>query len=417
MEVLLVNPPSGYLAEPDALPPLGLLYLGTALRDVGYEVKVLDMNLQSVDLKGHNPFLIGITCVTPNYVVVKKLIVDLRGIYPRVPVVVGGPHVSAVPSDGVDLGADFTCTGDGEYVIQRLARSVLGGQMRFGGRDALPRTFHGFVSNINSYPIPARDLVPIHSYRRRFSGVSMTSVMTQRGCPYECSFCCRYDGDRHIRVRGVDNVVEEVDSLSREGFGAISFHDDEINVLRHRILDLCSYLMGRGLSFKANVRADLLTYELAEAMSKAGFKQLCVGVESGNAEILRNVRKGTTPEINRRCRRICSEFGISFKAFVMVGLPGESLETIEDTKRWLMDNHVDDLTVSLFIPYPGTHVYKFPEEYDIGFDFDYRNLPLPHKGGPDLIFPPVTWTSHIDREVLARIPNTLESEVRKELGI
>ena len=129
MEVLLVNPPSSYLGNPQALPPLGLLYLGAALERAGHIPTVVDLNLPGADIRVDGKFgLIGITCVTANYPVVRSLVDDLRYAYPGVPIVVGGPHVSIVPLDMIDLGADAACVGDGEEAIVALADGRLRAQ-------------------------------------------------------------------------------------------------------------------------------------------------------------------------------------------------------------------------------------------------------------------------------------------------
>jgi radical SAM superfamily enzyme YgiQ (UPF0313 family) len=404
MQVLLINPRSEFLAEPAFVPPLGLLYLGTALEDAGFEPKVADLNLPEVTIEGYDPGLIGITCVTANFGSVKQIVADFRTFYPGVPIVVGGPHLSVRPRDWKKLGADWACTCDGEEIIKRPA----------GCSGNVPP---GTPVDVNYYPFPARHLVPIHDYKCTLDGEPAAPIVSQRGCPFGCSFCCRWEGSRKVRARFYENVYEEVMQLKRLGFRSFVFHDDEFNLLNARLLDLCGWLRGARIHFRANIRADLFTGEQADALADAGCSWLCVGVESGNAAILKAARKGTTPEDNARARVICKSSGIKFKAFVMVGLPGETHETVADTKRWLIENEVDDLTVTMFVPYPGTDVYEHPERYDIRFDADYEKTSLMFRGGAGHSLPRCISTSGLSAEELAEMPEILESEVRRELGI
>jgi radical SAM superfamily enzyme YgiQ (UPF0313 family) len=152
-------------------------------------------------------------------------------------------------------------------------------------------------------------------------------------------------------------------------------------------------------------------------LARAGCSWLCFGVESGNAGILETVSKGTTPTVNSRARQICRRNGIKFKAFVIVGLPGETPETVEDTRRWLIENEVDDLTVTMFVAYPGTAIYENPAKFDVICNHDYESEPLAFRGAAGMELPRVTQTEGFSAEELAELPERLESDVRRELGL
>lgn len=413
MQVLLINPCSSFLEQPDALPPLGLLYLGAALEAHGFAPKVADLNLPGSLVAGHNPGLIGIPCTTATYSLTKDLIAQCRLLYPGVPVVVGGPHITVRPGDYTRLGADAGAVGDCEHWIVSAAR-----------RAAYVTQFpilsllspNGTV-NVDECWWPARHLIPITEYSQTLNGRRSTSMVTARGCPFSCAFCSRWDASRKIRVRSIPNIVREIEKLKTLGFDALAIHDDEINLWTSRLLDLCAAMEPLKVRFKSNARADLLTEDQAEALKSAGCDMLAIGVESGSGAILQTMRKGTTPAINSRARAICRQAGIKFKAFVMVGLPGETEDTVQETRRWLIDNEVDDLTVTMFIPYPGTHIYDYPEQYDLQFSLHYENASLPFRGATGLRLPRVTRTTALSSERLAELPEILEADVRQALGI
>jgi radical SAM superfamily enzyme YgiQ (UPF0313 family) len=201
------------------------------------------------------------------------------------------------------------------------------------------------------------------------------------------------------------------------GFRSLVFHDDEMNLRGDRLSALCQRLTPEGIRFKANARADLFTERQADALSAAGCSWLCFGVESGNAGILKTVSKGTTPETNSRARELCRRAGIKFKAFVIVGLPGETRDTVAETRRWLIENEVDDLTVTMFVPFPGSDVFENPARYDVNFDVRYEDAPMPFRGAAGLRLQHTTSTSGMSAEELAELPEALEGEVRAELGI
>lgn len=412
MRVFLINPRSGFLEQPAFVPPLGLLYLGAALEAAGHETEIADLNLDGVGIGGRSPELIGVSCVTANFQETKQIIANCRSMYPGVPVAVGGPHLSVRPGDGQKLGADWFGCGDGENKICYLASTLARG-------FSVPL---GFLPDwadvdVDRIPIPARHLVPVHDYVCTVDGEPATSLLTSRGCPFACAFCCRWEGSRRVRARAIGNVMDEVGLLCDMGFRALAFHDDEFNLLDDRLLEICRQVESMRIRFKANARADLLTYEQAEALARAGCSWLCVGVESGNAGILKACAKGTTPEINSRARQICRDVGLKFKAYVIVGLPGETHETVEETHRWLIANEVDDLTVTMFVGFPGSAIYDHPGRYDVECSRDYEHTPLTFRGMAGLELPRVTRTSGLDCDELAQLPEKLEARVRRELGL
>lgn len=380
MQVLLVNPDSPFLIDSAAFPPLGLLYLGAALEANDIDVRVVDLGIQQgvvrEQLWGHRPTLIGVSVLTDCLPQIPQIIAACRDLYPDVPIAVGGPHISMHPEDL--LGANAAGLGDCEEAIL----GMLGGPDQ-GGRYCSPN----WTVDVNRYPIPARYLLPLHKYRYEIGGLRATSMMTQRGCPYACTFCAHWTGYQTVRTRDIANCMEEIRRLKGMGFGAVQFFDDEFNLDRGRVTEFCRALRGEPIQWRAFIRVNLFGGEQAEEMAGAGCYELCAGVESGSNYILRGVNKGATVEQATRARELCRSLGIRFKAFMILGLPGEAIETAELTRRWLLDNRPDNFDLT---------VYRDWDDPDGGA----------YKGGPGEYSGP--W---------GELRDSIDAEVRRELGL
>lgn len=404
--ILLLNPRSEFLIDSRTFPPLGLLYLGAALEANDHHATVVDLAFPDATLKGHNPDLIGVMCLTPHFPQMPSLMSELRREYSGVPIVVGGPHFSTVPDDGARVGADATCVGDGEEAILEAVAGKRGILQSRGG-----------IVDVDRYPIPARHLLPIHEYRYSIAGLKATTMMTQRGCPYECTFCCHWEGYRKVRMRATANVVEEIRQLKAMGFGAIQLYDDELNLINKRTLELCDAIQGEKIRWRAFIKANLFNEEQAQAFAESGCWELCTGVESGSDDVLKTIKKKATVGDNTRARALCREHGIRFKAFTMIGHPGETYETAMATRDWLVANAPDEFNISLYTPYLGTPVFDRPAAFDLQFDqLDYSKAEYFYRGKPGE-YQAHARTSALSGEELARLRDEIEDEVREKLGL
>jgi anaerobic magnesium-protoporphyrin IX monomethyl ester cyclase len=410
--VLLVNPSSPFLVDSRTFPPLGLLYLGAALEANGHHATVVDLAFPDVAIKGHNPDLIGVMCLTPHFPQMDRLMGELRREYPSVPIVVGGPHFSTVPSDGERIGADAVGTGDCEETIQEIVGAASRGELH-GQVFRTP----GGITDVNKYPIPARHLLPIHQYIYRIAGEPATTLIRQRGCPYVCTFCAHFEGYTKLRVRDIENVITEVRQLKAEGFKALFFFDDELNIVHKRTIELAEALKPEGIKWRSFIKANLFNEEQAKAFADSGCWELCTGVEAGDDAILKTIQKKATVADNTRVVQLCKKYGIRVKAFCQIGHPGESLESVMALKRWLIENAPSELNISLHTPYLGTPVVEHPEKFDIKFEsLDYSREEYFYRGKPGEYQGHVS-TSHLSAEDLVRLRFEVERDVREALGL
>lgn len=364
MKVALIVPRSPFLFDPLTFPPLGIMYLSSYLKQRGHTVTVYDYN--DFDELLHRERwanvvvadAVGITGVTPQFKDMVQLLGWARyGSENRKYVVAGGPHASCDPDSCLGAGFDCAVIGDGEYAFERAITEHL------VGKHFAP------VENLDMLPFPDREAIDIKKYHYQIDGVPATSIITQRGCPYQCAFCCHWQGYRKVRFRSPENVVAEIEYLKKfHGYHAFMFWDDEFNLNRNRTIELCEALKPMKVKWRCFIRADLFDAELADTMNDGGCVEVGCGVESGSQRILNNINKQVTVEQTSRARKIAKVAGIRFKAFLMIANSGDDEETVEETRDWLRKNEPDDFDITINTPYPGSPEWEHPENYDLIFD-------------------------------------------------
>lgn len=413
MKVLLIQPRNDDLYNPAYWPPLGILYVGTALQSEGHEVKVVDMSLDPIPDNRYTPDLIGVGCSTPNYLSVRDIISLCRSQWPGTPIVVGGPHISILPGDGERLGADISVVGDGEEAMLRIAEDIQ------SHTPTLHPIVHPQPIDVNRWPIPSRTLIDPRRYGAWELGRPSHSLITTRGCSYRCSYCCKWPGYDHVRCRDLSNVAEEVEQLKSLGYGSLRFFDDELNLNERRLLSLCRALKPLDIEWACLVRANLFNPVQAVAMAEAGCRMVQVGVESGSDEILHNVNKHCTSFDNSRSRKIAKDAGIQYWAFFVVGLPGESPSTLQQTRDWLLSNRPDMFSVYTFQPFPGTQIHDHRDGFDIQFPspLPYDKFALGIRGTTARPLHCLVNTSSMSSEEIVEARRYLDTDVRKEMGL
>ncbi|HZO08876.1 MAG TPA: radical SAM protein [Myxococcota bacterium] len=383
MRVLLVNPSYPFEEFPRLL--VTLPYLASALRAEGHEVEILDLLLARTTrakvearMQRFRPELVGITSVTLNHHIASRIATWVRECDPRVPIAMGGPHVSfEIDGSFRDLPAlDFIGIGEGEHTMVELARA-LGGRMdlrdvrglAFRDGDAIVRTpARPLEDDLDELPTPARDLVPLARY---LAFDSHASVVTSRGCPYECVFCSApaWTG-RKVRYRTPSLCVDEMEDLARLGFTEITIEDDLFTLYRKHFLAVCGELERRntGLRWNAFSRVDTINPEIVATMARAGCQAICFGVESGSQELLDVAKKNSDLAKVREAMRMAQGAGITALASFIIGLPGETEATLRQTVAFaesLREEFGALYGFHILAPFPGTEVRDRAEEYGL----------------------------------------------------
>lgn len=373
MRILLINP--YYPISETPSPPLGLAYLAAVLSEAGADVRILDLvvypysrpMLQNL-LNTFDPQIAGITSVTMTFDNAIEVLRDLKQINPEILTVMGGPHVSFCASstlaDHPEL--DIIVFGEGERTIVDLMQTAQNG----GAWDQIKGIAYRneseirqsakreLIPNLDTLPHPARQLLPLGRYRALGMPISMT---TSRGCPFKCIFCAgrKMVGDR-VRYRSAGNVVEELKRLSRLDFHQINIADDLFTANKSHCMAVCEEIIKNDLkiTWTSFARVDTVSYELLVKMKAAGCIAVSFGIESANAEILKTIKKGITRDQVVDAVHMCNRAGITPYASFILGLPGETPDTIKETMDF--GQQLKDLGLlfgfHLLAPFPGTEV-------------------------------------------------------------
>lgn len=379
MRVAIIAPPYP-LAEAPA-PPLGVSYVAAAFEKAGALVRIFDYIVSRYDpgklraqLDAFRPDVLGSTSVTLNFPQAAEILKTAKRHQPSLITVMGGPHVSFAAEDTLRQypEIDLVVIGEGEATIEALMQrdmaastweEIEGIAFRREGMPFLtaPRDF---IADLDTLPIPARHLLPLSRYQALGYPISL---ITSRGCPHACIFCQgrRMVGNR-VRLRSPGLVVDEIEEILSYGMRRINVADDLFVSQRDRVREVCSEILRRQLRFSwsAFARVNTVDRETLALMREAGCDSISFGVETGNAEMLKRIKKGITKKQVRQAVQLCREVGILAHTSFIAGLPGETPETLEETERFAAS--LGSLYGYHYLtPFPGTTVREENDRYDL----------------------------------------------------
>jgi radical SAM superfamily enzyme YgiQ (UPF0313 family) len=364
MKVILIYPPSPFLIEQKNFSPLGILYVASNLEKMGIDIQVVDLsnreNFIEQDVKYLSASLFGISATTPQYPSAKKILTTLKRVNTGAKVVIGGAHSSTVPRECIRDGFDYAVIGEGDNAIPYII-DALQSKKEIEKIIKMP-----YIKDIDEISPPARHLINLKSYGYKIDSEKATTLITSRGCPFNCAFCSKdVWEDSGVRFHSPAYILEEVKGIiDNYGFRDFLFLDDVLTLDTKRLFKICDILKPLNIKFRAYVRSDM-TKDMLIAMKEAGCIEVGVGVESGSQKILNNVNKKVTVEENTRFVKLCKEIGLCVNVFLMIGLPGETYKTVMETKRWMEEVRPDKFGFNIFAPYKGTPIYNNSSLYDI----------------------------------------------------
>ena len=452
MKIHLIIPPSPFLLDEKVFMSLGILKIAAVLES-SYDVNIIDLSgdkdyINTIKKYANDDALFGITTTTPQLPNVVEINRVLKQYNKRV--ILGGPHVTLINSaykneknknvigratksmNQLKNEFDTLVCGDGELAVFKAINGD-----KYVDADDVKSDLFLKDEQFDALPFPARHLIDVNSYKFTINGVRGLSLISQLGCPFNCGFCSGRNSPtfRKIRNRSVDNIIKEIDLLYKTyDVKAFMFYDDELNLnssIYSLLKELIKYQQQHNVEFllRGCIKSELFNETQADLMSKAGFKKLLVGFESGSDKILKNINKKATKAENTRCIEIAKKYGIGIKALMSIGHPGESNETIQETYDWLLSSKPDEFDVTIITVIPGSKYYddslmveegiwKYTTNGDTLYSVEVDNFTQYeyYKGIPGN-YNSFVYTDYITREKLVESRDWLEKSVLDKLNI
>ncbi|MBI1935273.1 B12-binding domain-containing radical SAM protein [Candidatus Woesearchaeota archaeon] len=373
-KVVLINPPSPWLLSDREHPPDNLLTIASFLREKGVNIQFCDLNgfPEKYWFIPHGD-IYGVSCTTPHYSIVIKIVAKLKARQSNALVVLGGFHPSVEPERTLrDTKCDIVIRGEGEQALLDIVN---------GKRDKIVTA--PLVENIDEIPMPAWDLIDMHDYVKMGTNSVIgptpnnkeAKILSARGCPFDCAFCAQAAiSKRRMRYKSVQRVIDEIKYVHYTyGVDRVNFFDDTFIVDDRRVIKLCAGLkeihdQGILYDWHCLTRADRTDPELFRIMKQAGCSQVTYGIETGSQKILDIIQKETTVQENLNAIKIAKAAGIKVRAQMIVGLPGETEETVEETAEFIRQAPADSFGMHIFVPLPGGQIWNDPERYNFPID-------------------------------------------------
>jgi radical SAM superfamily enzyme YgiQ (UPF0313 family) len=397
---MIVNPRFRLPIDTRTTPHLGLAYLAAVSERRGDEVLLFDADVEDESVtdaaRRFDPEIVGITANTPQVKSAWRTAQAIKSVKDT-PIVLGGPHVSVLPAESASRPeVDVVVRGEGEAVWIKLcdiierakqtqpdfsARDLLDPQaghldtllgISFFTNDGQERhnPEHPAIADLDTLPFPAYHFFKMERYTNlqpatdAIDGAKSFSVMTSRGCPYRCTFCSQSIMPIKWRARSPESVLAEWQHLVHNlGAQEIGVLDDSANIQVDRLEKMADLFIAHRVNhvpwiFVNGIRANLASQELLGKLKQAGLKRVAFGVESGDPDVLLSIDKKIDHDTIRRAFKNAKAVGLETIGFFIIGLPGETEETMERTIRFACEVDPMIANFSMMTPYPGTKVYE-----------------------------------------------------------
>jgi len=415
MKLLLVSPKPQTWSSRRHI-PLGLGYLAAVLAEEGHDVQLWDGAVENqplADLLDEQAFdVVGITSVTPLIHEAWEAAAEARAC--NSVTMLGGPHLTLMPGESLEQdNVDLVVRGEAEDTIVEVVRQlekdrgdldpstgtrrfaasewreIEGLSFRNGEGEIVHNALRKPPQDLDRLPFPAHHLYKIERYTNlqpRTDGLDpharAYTIVTSRGCPYQCIYCSKAVTGNTWRPRSPENVIDEwrtlvVDLRATE----IGVTDDVMTLDIKRAKRICQLLIDEGLNTVPwitvhGIRADNTDLELLQLMKAAGCKRVGFGVESGNQRVLDCIKKGQTIDDVRQAFRNARLAGLETIGFFIFGLPGENEDTMDDTIKLALELDPDLANFMIAAPYPGTNLYDMVLEEGDLFSSDWRDFAI-----------------------------------------
>lgn len=351
--------------------PFGILDITSYLEKFGFGVEIIDRHNHKTsflsilrNIAHRNPRYVGISAMTHQAEDALKLGRYIRR-HLKIPLIYGGLHFTIFPEEGLDTG-DIVVRGEGENAVLEILNNRINGKRIYTSQQ---------IVDLDSIPLPNENLIKMLAWDH-----SSTSLLTSRGCPYNCHFCLdKKYRDTHMRYHSIEYALDFIELVKRSlRINDFFISDDIFTVNEKRVFDFCNGILKRKINIKLGCfsRSGIDNIEMYRIMKKAGFYNILIGAESGNNNVLQAINKQQTVEEVRKTIEIIKKAGLDASATFMVGNITETEKTIKDTINFAKELSLSRWYVGYAQPYPGSRFYEIAKEHGTLINKDvksYRN--------------------------------------------
>lgn len=387
MKICLIHPPHPNSMDDRLDSPLGLLSIASHLRTNNHDVTITDLSGFKTYKKNEinwyredisTDFIIpyadyyGITVYVTSIDITKQIIKVCKRINPNCKIVIGGAHPSTCPNEFPY--ADYVVIGYGEQSFIDIIEGKETNHIIIGKKPE------------DLFIFPSYDLIKPESYSRRIGGNISLPILTSRNCPYACSYCglsTMHKLGNKVEFADADVIISQLKKI-KYGFKitSINFQDDIFTLNKNRLYKILDATKELGIKFRCMGRAGNDTEETYQKLSESGCEQVSWGIESGDQNILDRMNKDVSVSDNYNVIKWAKKYGINTRAFFIIGFPGETKQSLEETKQFIIDADPDQIFINSMVPYPGTKVWNNPEKFGIrNMSTDYNQYFQVSKSG------------------------------------
>lgn len=383
-KVLLVNLPFEKIYDKTSMkgvapstPPLSLACLAGSLLEDNHQVKIFDFNLYEKGndafiecLKDFKPDFVGITFVTPLIKTADEVSKIIKKFNKNIVVIGGGAHCSSFPESSLkETSLDIAVIGEGDFTIRDIINNKNLKSIKGIGYKKKDKIFinpkRELIKNLDGLPFPAHQLYDFTKYYVP-SAIALKNPVawleTSRGCIYGCIYCNKSCFGKTFRAKSPERVVKEFMMIKKLGFNEIHLTDDGFTTNIERAKKICDLLIEKKVNIHwstiTGIRVDRVDLELLKKMKAAGCYRVYFGIESGNQKILDRIKKGITLEQIKKAVKWAKEAKIEVAGYFMIGLPGETEETMQQTIDFAKSLDLDLAKISITIPLPATELFN-----------------------------------------------------------
>jgi len=372
MQLILILPKNSFLDEDNFVPPLGLLYVAAALKPFFKLIKILSWeeglrySFEKEDVLGFGGSSIH-----------EEQFQELGKRFPGIFKIAGGPLPSIRPEKIQNYGFDLVVMREIEGIVDLVMEKIL-------------KREKGIIQGHSNFNLDDISTIDFSLVENKFNFHERIPIMTSRGCPYKCAFCAKIIDK--IRLRNTVNLRKEIEVL-KEKYNPkmFIFYDDNILMNKSRFIQLCKELQKVKIAWRSQARSDYVDDTVIKYALDSGCQYLSFGIESGSQKILNTINKSNSVNTNTKAISICKKLGLKTKVFLMIGLPGETVDTLRATKKWVLETQPDKVSLYIFHPFPGCDIYENIQRYDI----QIVNKQVNYYAGKKSFSPCIIKTSHL----------------------